>query len=57
MQASQANVRATAAVMIGDFVRAFCGSDVYLNDDQVRLVVQIEGFDVFVLQADVVIIV
>src|SRR5262245_48262676 len=57
MQPSQANVRATAAVMIGDFVRAFRRSDVNLNDDQIRLVVEIERFDMLILQADIVIIV
>src|SRR5262245_44611316 len=57
MQASQANVRATAAVMVGDLVRALRGSDVNLNYDQVGLVVQVEGFNVLVLQTDVVVIV
>src|SRR5499426_4896971 len=57
MQASQANVRAAAAVMVGDFVRSLRGSDVNLNYNQIGLVVQIESFNVLVLQTDVVVIV
>src|SRR6266540_3693117 len=56
MQASQANVRAAAAVMVGDFVRSLRGSDVNLNYNQIGLVVQVEGFNVFVLQTVVVIV-
>ena len=36
--------------MVGDLVRSFCGSDVNLDDHQFRLVVQVERFDVFILQ-------
>src|SRR5215475_1294727 len=57
MQASQANVRATAAVIVGDFIRSLRGSDVNLNYNQIGLVVQVEGFNVLVLQTDVVVIV
>src|SRR5262245_25890506 len=56
MQTAQANVRATAAVMVGDFVRAFRGSDVNLNDDQIGLVVQVERFNMLVMQTNVVVI-
>src|SRR5215475_4887416 len=57
MQASKANVRAASAVMVGDFVRSLRGSDVNLNYNQIGLVVQVEGFNVLVLQTDVVVIV
>lgn len=58
VQATEANVRAPAAVMIGDFVRPFCGSDVNLNDHQIRqirLIIQIECFHVLVLQPDIIV--
>src|SRR4029078_7241771 len=56
MQSAQADVRPPAAVMIGYFVRTFCGCDVNLDDNQIRLIIQIESLHVFVLQSDVVII-
>src|SRR5262249_11521856 len=57
VQPAQANVRAPAAVMIGDLIRASRGSDVNLYDNQFRFVVQIKSFNMLVLQPDIVIIV
>ena len=52
MQATQNDVCATLAVVIRQGVGAISGGDVDLDDDQVRFVVQFEGFDVFVLDFD-----
>ena len=47
------HVRATAPIVIRDLVGAICIGDVDLDHDQVRVVVQIQLFDVFVLERDV----
>jgi hypothetical protein len=52
MQATQAYICAALAVMIGDLVRPASRSNVYLDDDQVWLILQIKGFYMFILDFD-----
>ena len=53
VQAAERDVRALAAVVIGNPIRAIGVGDVDLDDDQVRVIVEIERLDVLVLQRDV----
>src|ERR1700752_435376 len=52
MQSAEGNVRAFFAIVVRDSVGAPCRSDVNLNNNEIRLVVQFEFLDMFVLQVD-----
>ena len=52
MQATERDVRAARTIVISDAVGAICVRDVNLDDYQIGLVVQIEFFDMFVLERD-----
>ncbi len=54
MQPAQADVSAFAPVMVGDLVGAVGGGDIDLDHHQVGLVVQVKGFHVLVLDADLI---
>ncbi|HXJ44966.1 MAG TPA: hypothetical protein VNH18_37100, partial [Bryobacteraceae bacterium] len=48
VEAAKRDEGAAAAVMVGDFVRAARAGDVDLDDDEIGVVVEAEGADVFV---------
>ena len=52
VQPAQRDVRALASIVIGDAIGAVGVGDVDLDDDQVRVIVQIERLDVLVLERD-----
>jgi len=52
VQPTQRYIRAARAVVIGDLVRAVGVGDVDLNDYEIRRIVELEFFDVFILQRD-----
>ena len=56
MQAAERDVRACAAVVVGDAVGAVRRRDVDLNHHEVRRVVQIERLDVLVLNLDLIVV-
>ena len=53
MQPAECDVRALATVVIGNPIGAIGVGDVDLDHHQVRLIVEVERLDVFVLQRDV----
>ena len=56
MQAAKRDVGAFRPVVIGQAIRAVGRGDVDLNHDQIGLVVQVERFDVLVLNLDVIVV-
>ncbi len=55
VQSAQGNVRAPLTIVVGQPVGAVGRGDVDLNGHQIGLVVQIQGFDVFILDSDLVV--
>lgn len=53
MEAAKRDVCTLASIVVGDAIRAIRVGDVDLDNNQVRLIVQLQRLDVLVLEADV----
>jgi hypothetical protein len=56
VEAAERDIRATPAIMVGDAVRTGRRGDVYLDDDEVGCIIEVDRLDVFVVERDLVVV-